>query len=85
MKTFRRQRVQPMPPDRVLRSSWRVGRTVTMIQHLEVIPGAPGEGGDAIRSSGFVPERTRESSNRVLTIDNEHALGAKNHIPDPTD
>ena len=54
---------QLVAPDRVLRSSWRVGRwSVTMIQHLEV-----------------------KSSNGVLTIDNEHALSAKNHIPDPTD
>jgi hypothetical protein len=40
---FRPQRHEPMPPDRLLRSSWRVGRcTVTMIQHLEIIPGAVG-------------------------------------------
>jgi hypothetical protein len=35
--TFCPERREPMPPDRVLRSSWRVGRwSVTMIQHLEV-------------------------------------------------
>jgi hypothetical protein len=40
---FQRQQTEPMPPDRVLRSSWRVGRcTVTMTQHLELIPGSFG-------------------------------------------
>jgi hypothetical protein len=43
LQAFRPQHREPMPPDRVLRSSWRVGRwTVTMTQDLEVIPGSVG-------------------------------------------
>jgi hypothetical protein len=33
-----------MPPDRILRSTWRVGpRTVTITQHVAIIPGAIGQ------------------------------------------
>ena len=44
MKTFRPERAEPMPPDRVVRSTWTVGRrTVTVVQDVSIIPGAIGQ------------------------------------------
>jgi hypothetical protein len=39
--TFRPERREPMPADRVVRSTWTVGRrTVTVTQDVSIIPGA---------------------------------------------
>ena len=44
MKTFRPERREPMPADRIVRSTWTVGRrTVTVVQDVSIIPGAIGQ------------------------------------------
>lgn len=43
MKTFHPQCREPMPPDRVVRSTWAVGRrTVTITQEVSIVAGAIG-------------------------------------------
>ena len=44
LQAFYPQRREPMPPDRVVRSTWWVGaRSVTVTQDVSIIPGAIGQ------------------------------------------
>ena len=56
--TFRPERREPMPADRVVRSTWAVGRrTVTVIQDVTIIAGAHGQ----LRAE-WEPDRPRKLS-----------------------
>ena len=70
--TFHPERREPMPADRVVRSTWRVGRrTVTLTQDVAIIPGAIG----TLRTE-WEPDPPRRLSKRELR---EYRAGRDGH------
>jgi hypothetical protein len=72
LQTFRPQRQEPMPADRVVRSTWRVGRrTVTITQDVSIVPGAVGQ----LRAE-WSPDPPRRFTKRELR---EYRAGRDGH------